>query len=227
MNESALTARDLLRRFFGVAVSGRSYLNVVYLWLAFPLGLAYFVMLAVGLPLGVGLTIIWIGLLVLLAVMLAVWAGAGLERQLAIGLLGAAVPARRDVVGGETPMQWLRSVGSSAALWKGLGFLLLKFPLGLAGWVFSIVSLAIPGALVAAPFLWPLGGDYDFYFWRVTSEWQTVPVAIAGFFLLLITLHAHNGLAWVWKRLAEMMLGGTPRPSAAPPETATLAPAAA
>ena len=34
-----------LRRFFGVAASGRTYLNLLYIWLAFPLGLAYFIFL--------------------------------------------------------------------------------------------------------------------------------------------------------------------------------------
>ncbi len=229
MNESTLSAREALGRFFGVVLRGRSYLNIAYLWLAFPLGLAYFVMLVVGVPLGIGLVILWIGLLVLFLVMLGVWAAAGLERQLAIALLGAAVPERRTAVSGETPGRWLRSVFGSAAMWKGLGFLALKFPLGLAGWIFSVVSLTVSGVFLAAPLVWPLGGRYDFCLWRVTSESDTIPLALTGLFMLLVTLHAHNGLAWIWKRLAELMLGGSPAPAApqaSPPSEATLEPAA-
>src|SRR3954468_22489681 len=70
----------------------RSYRNLLYLLLAFPLGLTYFLFLVVGLSLGLGLTIIWVGLPVLLLVLLGSRALSALERQLAIGLLGAEVP---------------------------------------------------------------------------------------------------------------------------------------
>src|SRR4030095_2034841 len=85
---------NALGRFFGVLIEGRSYLNLLYVWLAFPLGLAYFILLVTGFSVGIGLGILWIGLGILFALMLAVWGLEGLERILAIGLLGAAVPAR-------------------------------------------------------------------------------------------------------------------------------------
>ncbi len=44
--------------FFAVAVRPRTYGNLLYLWLGFPLGLAYFVGLTVGISAGVPLTIV-------------------------------------------------------------------------------------------------------------------------------------------------------------------------
>ena len=70
--------------FFTVAVRPRTYGNLLYLWLGFPLGLAYFIGLTVGISAGVPLTLIWIGLAILLVTFLAAWGAAGFERQLAM-----------------------------------------------------------------------------------------------------------------------------------------------
>lgn len=50
------------RGFFGVVAEPRSYLNIVYLLLAFPLGTFYFVFLVTGLSLGFGLIITLVGI---------------------------------------------------------------------------------------------------------------------------------------------------------------------
>src|SRR6478736_1122150 len=71
--------------FFLAPFRLRTYANLLYLWLAFPLGLFYFVTLITGFSLGLGLLIVWVGLLVLLVMMLVVWALGGFERTLAQG----------------------------------------------------------------------------------------------------------------------------------------------
>src|SRR5262245_45064257 len=79
-------------RFLTAPVRARSYANLLFLALAFPLGLAYFVFLAVGWSVGLGLTVVWVGLPILAAVVLGSFALSMFERQLAIHLLGAEVP---------------------------------------------------------------------------------------------------------------------------------------
>src|SRR6476659_10025237 len=78
-------AADGLRLFLGAPFRLRTYTNLLYLLLAFPLGLAYFVFLAVGLTTGIGLPI-------LALTFAGSWAFAAFERQAAILLLGADVP---------------------------------------------------------------------------------------------------------------------------------------
>ena len=79
-------------RFLCAPIEPRSYANLLFLAMAFPLGLAYFIFLVVGLSLGVGLLIIWVGIPILALVLAGSWLLAAMERQLAIHLLGAEVP---------------------------------------------------------------------------------------------------------------------------------------
>jgi hypothetical protein len=84
--------------FFGVIADPQSYVNIFYLLLAFPLGLAYFVFLVTGISVGASLIIIWVGVPILVLVFLGSWAMCQLERVLAISLLKEDIPpiARED-----------------------------------------------------------------------------------------------------------------------------------
>lgn len=197
-----------LASFFGVLISGRSYLNVLYLWLAFPLGLIYFVLLVTGFSLGIGLMIIWIGLGILFVLMLAIWALEGLERVLAIGLLGAEVPVRLPASEAVGAKNWLKAVFKSSSLWKGIAFLFIKFPLGMVCWIVSVVTLSVSLALTLSPVSYWFGWSsivIEDWVFDPTVAWPVL--SIVGFFMLLLTLHLHNAMGWVWKKLAELMLG--------------------
>ncbi len=67
MNDSAIV------RFFGVVRRPETWLGILFDWLAFPLGLFYFVFLVTGLSLGVGLVVVWVGIPILLVVAGAWW----------------------------------------------------------------------------------------------------------------------------------------------------------
>ncbi len=192
-------------------LEARTWGSLAYVWLGFPLGLAWFIGLTVGLTTGAALTIVWVGLALLFVTFLAAWGAEGLERRLAIGLLGAKVPerrARRD--GPESFRAWTKSVFTRAPLWKGLLFLVLRFPLGLAGWVVSVASLAISGGLLAAPFALAAGGSIDLGFWNPDTVAEALPISVVGLLLLIASFHLHRAMGWVWARLAEMLLGGEP-----------------
>ncbi len=198
--------------FFAVAVRPRTYGSLLYLWLGFPLGLAYFVGLTVGISAGVPLTIIWIGLAILLVTALAAWGAAGFERQLAIHLLGARVGERVTHPTSPRLRSRLAATLGSAAMWKGIAFLLLKFPAALATWVISLVSLVVALAFALVPFAWLVGSDeFQLHIgtWQPTSFLATLPFGIAGVIGFLVALHLSNGMGWLWARLAEGMLGST------------------
>lgn len=219
--------RHPLIDFFAVAVRPRTYGALAYLWLGFPLGLAWFVTLTVGFALGFGLAILWIGFFILAATLALVWLAGGLERQLAIHLLGARVPARLEA---EPAPRFRARVGAtltSPALWKGLFFLMARFPAALACWVVSLVSLVVPAAFAALPALYlfaePRDVRFDWPWWTVDSFAATLPFGLAGLLGLLVALHLNVALGWVWARMAEWLLGAGRPAAAAVPVAATAA----
>src|SRR5215216_4228285 len=92
LNQEHRSPQAAVIHFLTAPFRGRTYANFLYLALAFPLGLAYFILLTVGLSLGVGLTIVWVGLAILALVFALSWGITALERWMAIQMLGAEVP---------------------------------------------------------------------------------------------------------------------------------------
>lgn len=227
MNSEHSPLLQALGAFFGVAIRPRPYLAMAYLWLAFPAGLFYFIFFAVSLPLGIGLTIVWVGLLVLFAAFVSGLACTAFERFLARGLLGV------DFEEGESPearpgfLGWLRGVAGSAGTWKGFAFLALKFPLGLVSWVVSLVAIAVPVAFLIAPLALVWGGSVDLGFWAPETPAEAWPVSLVGVVLLLLSLHLHVGLAAFWSWLAKALLDAGPAPTPPAPVPTQIAPATA
>lgn len=218
MTTAALDAPSPLRspvvRALAPFLEARTWGALVYVWLGFPLGLAWFVGLTVGIATGAALTIVWIGVVLLFVTFLAAWGAEGLERQLAIWLLGAKVAERRPrPAGPESFRAWAKSVFTRAPLWKGLLFLAIRFPLGVAGWVVSVVSLSVSGGLLAAPFALLVGGSVDLGFWSPLTLGEALPVSLLGLLLLIVTFHLHRAMGWIWARLAELLLGGAAEPA--------------
>lgn len=57
-------SQDFLHRFFGVALQGRTYLNLLYLLIVFPLGIIYFTIVINGFSISIGLLILIIGVFI-------------------------------------------------------------------------------------------------------------------------------------------------------------------
>jgi hypothetical protein len=208
---------DWLSKTFSVFIEKQTYLNLVYLLLAFPLGLAYFIFLVTGLSLGIGLIIIWVGVLILLLVY-AIWYGLlALERVLAIHLLHEDIPPMiKQNLTGKSLLQKFTTTLGSAVTWKGLFFLFLKFPLGLISFVAITVFGSLSLALLAAPLYYNrFSPEINFTFENhpVNSFWliDTLPEAMTacfiGFLILTLSLHLLNGMAKLSGKIARRLLG--------------------
>ncbi len=196
-----------LVRFLRAPVEPRTWGNLLYLLLAFPFGLCYFVLLTVGFSVGLGLVIVWVGLLILALTFAFVWGGAALERLLAIGLLGARVPPMfTPGAPDRRPLQRARDVLANPVTWTGLLFLLLKLPLGIVSFVLWVTMIALSGSLMAAPFFyqeWPP----QIFLYEIDTFPEALACTVAGVLLAFVALNLFNGLAAVWRWLAERMLG--------------------
>jgi hypothetical protein len=212
----ATFASNPVRGIFGILAWPRTYLNLVYLLIGFPLGLAYFVFYVVGGSLGAGLSILGIGLVILFLLILAAWALSLFERALANALLGAEVPSPGHTATEEGGWPWVKSVLGNPVTWKGLVFQLLKFPLGLASWIVTIVVLALVLGFIAAPVAIPFGGTIQMDPWWVVDTQREAWIATAiGLAAVIPALHLLNGLAYLWAVFARVMLGRRePRESA-------------
>jgi signal transduction histidine kinase len=173
------------------------------------MGLAYFIVLVVGISVGAALAILIVGIGILLATLAAWRAMAAVERGMARGLLGVPIPQpadRRDLAGIERVRRWLRD----PVTWKSLIFVALKFPLGVvtlalvagSGFV-SLVFLFAPLIVLVTP--------VTVFGWIVDSPLQALPLTVIGVPAVLVSLNLYNGLAWLWALFARVMLG----PSAA------------
>ena len=130
--------------FFGVIAEPQSYINILYLLLAFPLGIAYFVFLVTGISVGAGLIIIWLGVPILAFVLAGSWDMCEFERILAVSLLKVEIPhtiRERSTVTDDQILSsvehlvvgtWrrLKSHLSDPLTWTGMLYLFLKFPGG-------------------------------------------------------------------------------------------------
>lgn len=220
--------RSWLARFFGVIAELRTWKNLAYLVLAFPLGLFYFVFLVVGLAVGVGLVIIWVGLPILAVTVLAWWAFAGFERWQATHLLD--VPITGSPAPWEGHASWWQRVKrhlGDARTWKDLAFLFLKFPLGIVSLVLVTVAVAVPAGLIGAPFYYQYAtwttDKAELYginigTWRVNTLAEALVLVPVGIVALFAMLHLMNLFAKFSGILAGALLDeGSAAPRSAPP----------
>lgn len=208
------------RSFFSVLLKPQSYLNLVYLLLAFPLGVLYFVFLVTGLSVGIATAIIWVGLFVLLMTGGAWFLLAAFERWMARSLLREPIPprpARAHADGFDGPSAWTRLKGylSEGTTWTSLLFLLSKFPLGILSFVAAVTTLAATAACLSAPWLFAFD-DLNIGPWWIDSWPEALVLFAFGLILAFpLSLHLLNGLAaasgW-WARLLLSPQG--PRPAA-------------
>jgi hypothetical protein len=183
VNESALL------RFFGVVRRPQTWLSVLFNWLAFPLGLFYFLFLVIGLSIGVSLVVVWVGIPILLVVAGAWWLFGAFERWQVRVLLRADIPG--------APREWervdgvwakLRAHFGSGATWKDLAYLLVKLPLGIVSTILLMTFAGMVFWLLAMPFFAIAGEPVVNGTW-VPPLWfgiLCVPVGVLVFVLALM-----------------------------------------
>ena len=207
-----------------MAVDPRSYVNVFYLLLSFPLGIFYFVFLVTGVSLGVGLAIIWVGIPILLLVLGGSWLLCKLERALAIFLLNESItPIVREgrISADDAGLQQLSAVErlfivgwrrfkahlSDRLTWTGISYLLLKFPMGVASFVLAVTLISLTAALLGAPFYYWVDDGIELGFRLVDELWEALILTLIGIPAAFISLHLMNTAAFLSGNVARIMLG--------------------
>ncbi|MXV61389.1 histidine kinase [Natronorubrum sp. JWXQ-INN-674] len=224
-----------VRRFVGVSFRRQTYLNLAYLLLAFPLGIAYVVFVAVGFGLGVGLSVILVGLPLLAVVFVISLAIAGFDRWLTAALLTVDIEPRTRPAG-ETRREQIVSVVTHPKTWSSVLYLPTKLALGTVSFALAVTGLSTGASMLMIPFYYDqpglyvgvfsdrapeihqslyLGWDYLLVgiegvitvgYWEITTLPQALAAAALGFVVLCGTFHALNALARLWGRFARLAL---------------------
>jgi hypothetical protein len=199
--------------FFDVIAKARTWRNVGYLLLAFPLGIFYFVFLVTGLSLGAGLFITLLGIPILVGVLAAAYGLGAFERTLTNGLLGQHTPPAGRLAVEGTLWDKVKALFGSAETWKRVAYLFLVFPLGIIGFSLVVTTFAL-FALVATPLFylqdwWITSGDWPTSWWAVDSTGDAFLVAGLGILAGFVLLHVCNFVAKAWGEFARLMLGPT------------------
>ncbi len=206
---------QLVGRFFQIISSGQTYLNLFYLLASFPLGVFYFVFLVSGLSTGISLAIIWIGVPILFLVGITWWLLARFERSMAITILKEDIPRMAPPAKNCTSV-WSRIIEYivNPVTWKSLLYLFLKFPLGMATFVILVTLVSLTLSFLVMPLIFYYSGNFQIglfttpnqSLWIIDSLNDALLAAAFGLFILPLTLHITNGLAWIHAKFARMML---------------------
>lgn len=207
--------------FLRVIVEPQSYLNIFYLLLAFPLGIAYFVFLVTGISVGAGLIIIWVGVPILALVFVGSWAMCEFERILAVYIFKEDIPPTTRGRSAVTVDQHLSSVErlfvgawrrfkshlTNRLTWTGILYLLIKFPLGIATFTIVVTLVSLSVALTTAPaFMWT-SDTVTWGSWTFDPFHYSWILPVFGVPALFISLHLMNLTAFLSGRFARVMLG--------------------
>jgi hypothetical protein len=185
--------------------------NLVYLLLALPLGILYFVILVTGYALGAGLIITLVGVPILVTMIFVTYLLGDLDRAMTSKLLGVKIakpeakPARDDSARSILVTQ-LRSL----QFWKEFIYLLLKMPLGVVAFTVTIVLISLSLGLIAAPFILTYIPDAQMTLWhgqQIDTMQEAVVTSVVGMGLGVISVLLINGFASALGSISVWALG--------------------
>jgi signal transduction histidine kinase len=204
-----------VRRVLAPLLQPRTLTASIYLLVSMFVGLTWHTILAVGLTLGVGTLVIWVGVFVLALTVLAWRGGAWLERRWVRTMLGVHIPDPYRPRPDGSLWRRARMVASDPATWKDLAYLVVLFPLGVVWFVVTTTLWSLALGLLTAP-LWywiPPAGEMALFNDGVRSSLvlDTLPEAllacVAGAVLCVAAAWAVRGMAAAHGALALALLG--------------------
>jgi hypothetical protein len=177
-------------------ITTRGWTAVTHHLLGLALGTAYFAWLVTGLALGLSLAITIVGLPILTLVLASVRPLQNVERTLSNSLLGTDIPTAGLAPQGEGFFGRLKAYWTDGTTWRGVGYLLARFPIGIVTFTVVVTLYSVAGALIAAPLLAPLDA-IDLGFWSPDSVLDGLALMPLGLVLLFTS-------GWISELMAAM-----------------------
>jgi len=202
--------------FFGVIGDPRAYGALMFMLLALPTGIFYFVWAVVGVSLSVPFLLFIFGIPFALLFLGSVRILSHVEGRIVEGLLGVRMPRRLPAspAADETVWARIRDALTDVRTWSSLLYLLLRLPLGVIYFTLAVVGIVLPVALIGGSFF-DLVTDQSHVLHFSDLPWldhlfHTAPglilLMIFGGFLIFVVLHMAKGIGWLHGHLAELLL---------------------
>ena len=192
---TTVAPRPAPRGLLSPLTTARGWTAVTHHLLGLPLGVAYVTWFATGLATGLGLAITLLGIPVLTLVLASVRPLLAAERGLSNALLGTDIPASTLAPQGEGFLGRLKAYWTDAPTWRGMGYLLARFPAGLAAFTVAVSTYAGAGYLIFAPIIAPFDG-IELGFWQPDTVFEGLALVPAGLILLVAS-------GWISEAMAE------------------------
>jgi hypothetical protein len=197
--DATLTPEPFWRAALRPLTTTRGWTAVTHHLLGLPLGIAYFTWFVTGLSTGLGLAITLVGIPLLTLVLASVRPLLAAERALSNSLLGTDIPAAPLAPQGEGRLGRLKAYWTDKPTWRGMAYLLARFPAGLLASTAVVSAYASAGYLIVAPIAAPFGG-MELGIWEPDTWYE-------GFALVPLGLLALVASGWISEGLAAMSRG--------------------
>jgi hypothetical protein len=200
----ASAASGRLRAVIRPLATPRGGTTLLHHLLGLPLGVAYFAWFVTGLSLGAGLAITLIGIPILTLVLASVRPLLAAERGMANALLGAGIPAAPLTPGGAGVGARFKAYWTDGASWRGIAYLLIRFPAGLATFTVALAAFGAAACLLAAPVVVPYDGDtWNVGDWEVDTLLESLALVPAGLLTLVAAGWISEGMGAASRELAR------------------------
>ena len=205
MDTTQASASGGLRAAVRPLTTARGATTLLHNLLGLPLGIVYFTWLVTGLATGLGLAITLIGIPILTLVLASVRPLLAAERGMANALLGAGIPdTTLTPPSGNGVVERFKAYWTDGASWRGIVYLLTRFPVGMATFTAVVVAYGAAASLIAAPLLVPLDGDHwDIGVWQIDTVLEGFALVPAGLLTLVAAGWISEGLGAVSRELAR------------------------
>jgi hypothetical protein len=188
--DATLAPEPFWRAALRPLTTSRGWTAVTHHLLGLPLGVAYFTWFVTGLTAGLGLAITLVGVPLLTLVLASVRPLLAAERTLANSLLGADIPPAPLAPGGEGWWGRLKAYWTDKPTWRGMAYLIARFPAGLLAFSVVVGAFASAGYLITAPISAPFDG-VELGIWEPDTVYEGLALVPAG----LVTLVAAGWLS--------------------------------
>jgi Putative sensor len=200
--DTTITTDSWWRALLRPLITTRGWTAVTHHLLGLPLGIAYFTWLVTGLATGLGLVITIVGIPLLTLVLASVRPLLAAERGLANSLLGAEIPSASLAPHGEGWLGRLKAYWADGPTWRGIAYLLARFPVGTFTFIVAVGVYASALFLIAAPGMAEID-PIELGIWQPDAWYEGLALVPAGLILLVTAGWISEGMAAMSRAFAR------------------------